>query len=159
MDFQKIQPANFESVIDLLETAFPLSRSYIENDLRKVQQQPKANGDIYGLWVDGTLVGTVIYGAIYGKTSSQPDSEAWGGEGLIRYLAVHPEHRRKGYATWIIQRAIKDVKAVGSPCISVSVLAEDTVAIKMWQDFGFEKYDDTYTDEFGVTHHAYALWF
>ena len=158
MDFHKIQSSDFQSVVDLLDASFPISRAFIERDLKEIQKHPKANGDIYGLWVDATLVGTAIYGSIYGTTSSQPDEEAWEGEGLIRYLAIHSEHRRKGHATWIIKRAIADLRQLGSPCIGVSVLSEDTVAIKIWEDFGFQKYDDTFTDEYG-THHAYGLWF
>ena len=105
MDFHKIQSSDFQSVVDLLDASFPISRAFIERDLKEIQKHPKANGDIYGLWVDATLVGTAIYGSIYGTTSSQPDEEAWEGEGLIRYLAIHPEHRRKGHATWIIKKS------------------------------------------------------
>ena len=159
MEFHKIQLSDFESVVDLLDTSFPVTRDFIERDLREIQKNSKANGDIYGLWIDGKLVGTVTYGAIYGVTTSQPDSEVWEGEGLIRYLSIDPKHRRKGYATWIIKQALKDLKEVGSPCVAISVLAEDTVAAKMWEDFGFKNYDDTYTDGLGFTHHSYALWF
>ena len=141
MDFHKIQPSDFKAVVDLLDTAFPVSRDFIERDLREIQKNPKANGEIHGLWVDGTLVGTATYGALYDFPSSQPDGEAWEGQGLIRYLAIHPKHRRKGYATWIIKKAIEDIKQVGSPCVAICVLAEDTVAVKMWEDFGFKYYD------------------
>ena len=158
MDFHKIQPSDFEAVMDLLDTSFPVSREFIERDLKEIQKHPKANGDIYGLWVNETLVGTAIYGAIYDYPSSQPDGDAWDGQGLIRYLAVHPEHRRKGYATWIIKRAIEDLKQLNSPCIAVSVLAKDTVAVKMWEDFGFKYYETHKQDEYG-TYDSYALWF
>ena len=158
MDFHKIQSSDFQSVVDLLDASFPVSRAFIESDLKEVQKEPKANGDIYGLWVDGELVGTATYGSIYGATSSQPDEEAWEGEGLIRYLAINPEHRRKGHATWIIKKVIEDLKEVGCPCVGISVWVQDTVTVKMWEDFGFQKYNDTFTDEFG-THQSYALWF
>ena len=158
MDFHKIQPSDFQAILDLLDTAFPVSRAVIERDLKEIQKHPKANGEIHGLWVDGELVGTATYGAIHGSTSSGGDDEVWDGEGLIRYLTIDPKHRRKGYATWIIKKAIADLKQVGSPCVAVSVLAEDTVAVKMWEDFGFEYYDTHTRDEYG-THHSYALWF
>ena len=148
----------FQSVVDLLDTSFPVSREFIERDLKEIQKHPKANGDIYGLWVNETLVGTAIYGAIYDHPTSQPDGDAWEGQGLIRYLAVHPEHRRKGYAAWIIKKAIADLKQLDSPCIAVSVLAEDKVAVKMWEDFGFKYYETRKQDEYG-THNSYALWF
>ena len=109
MDFHKIQSSDFQSVVDLLDASFPVSRAFIERDLKEIQKHPKANGDIYGLWADGELVGTAIYGSIYGTTSNQPDKEAWEGEGLIRYLAIHPEHRRKGHATWITKWKVIEV--------------------------------------------------
>ena len=160
MDFHKIQTSDFQAVVDLLDISFPVSRAFIERDLKEIQNNPKANGDIYGLWVGGTLVGTATYGSIYGTTSNQPDSdETWTGQGLIRHLAIHPHHRRKGYATWITKKVIEDLKQVGSPCVGVCVWVQNTVAAKIWEDFGFQKYDDTFTDEFGFTHQAYALWF
>ena len=158
MNFHKIQPSDFQAVLDLLDTSFPVSRAFIERDLKEIQKYPKANGEIHGLWIDGMLVGTATYGAIYDFPSTQPDGEAWDGQGLIRYLAIHPNHRRKGYATGIIKKAIQDLKEVGSPCVAVSVLAEDQVAVKIWKDFGFEYYDTHEQDEYG-THHSYALWF
>ena len=157
IDFHKIQSSDFQSVVkDLLDASFQsVSRAFIERDLKEIQKHPKANGDIYGLWVDGTLVGTAIYGSIYGTTSNQPDEEAWEGEGLIRYLAIHPEHRRKGHATWITKRAIADLRQLGSPCIGVSVLSEDTVASKCGKILVLINMTTTFTDEYG-THHC--LW-
>ena len=158
MDFHKIQSSDFQGVVDLLDESFQVSRELIERDLKEIQGNPKTGGDIYGLWVDETLVGTVVYGAIYGTPSCQSD-EAWEGEGEIRYLAIDPKHRRKGYATWIIKKAIEDLKQVGSPCVAVSVLAGDKVAEKIWEGFGFKKDNEAYTtDEYG-THDSYALWF
>ena len=150
MDFHKIQSSDFQSVVDLLDTSFPVSREFIEKELKETLKHPKANGEIHGLWIDGTLVATATYGACYG--------EDWNGEGFMRFLAVHPEHRRKGYATWIIKRAIEDLKQVNSGCLAISVLAEDTVAVKIWEDFGFKYYDTHAQDEYG-THHSYVLWF
>ena len=158
IDFRKIETSDFDAILELLDNSFPVSRERIEKDLKEIQKNPKSEGEIHGLWVDETLVGTATYGACYGFQDNQPDGEAWNGEGHIRYLAIHPDHRRKGHATWIIKKAIADLKEVGSPCVAVSVLAEDKVAVKIWEDFGFEKYSDAATDEYG-THQSYALWF
>ena len=79
MDFHKIQSSDFQSVVDLLDASFPISRAFIERDLKEIQKHPKANGDIHGLRVDATLVGTAIYGAIYDHPSSQPDERCLGG--------------------------------------------------------------------------------
>ena len=58
MDFHKIQTSDFQAVVDLLDISFPVNREFIEKDLKEIQKHPKANGDIYGLWADGELVGT-----------------------------------------------------------------------------------------------------
>lgn len=152
MDFHKIQDSDFQAIVDLLDTAFPVSRAFIERDLKETQENPKELGEIYGLWVEGKLVGTVIYGACYGG------DDGWNGEGRIQYLAIDPNYRRKGYATWIIKKSIADLQQLNCPCVAVSVLAEDPVAIKIWEGFGFQYYDTHDQDEYG-THHSYALWF
>lgn len=152
MDFHKIKDSDFETVLDLLDISFPVSRAFIERDLKEIQENPKTQGEIHGLWVGGKLVGTATYAAIHDK------DHGWNGEGTIRYLAIDPNHRRRRYATWIIEKIIADLKELGSPSVNVSVLAEDKVVVKMWKNFGFEYYDTHCQDKYG-THHAYALWF
>ena len=152
IDFRKIETSDFDAILELLDNSFPVNRERIEKDLKEIQKNPKSEGEIHGLWIDHKLVGTATYGACYHK------DDGWNGEGFIRYLAIHPDHRRKGHATRIIKKAIAYLKEVGSPCVAVSVLAEDKVVVKIWEDFGFEKYGDISTDEYG-THQSYALWF
>ena len=160
MDFRKINDSDFESILDLLDDAFPVTRDYIEKDLRVIRSNPKANGDIYGLWIDEELIVTATYGACYGILSGQEDvPEEWDGEGCMRYLVVAEKHRRKGYAKWIIHRAIEDLKAMSSPCLGVSVLEEDEVAMRLWEGFGFKCYDKAFKKDEHGTYSAYALWF
>ena len=71
MDFHKIQTSDFQAVVDLLNISFPVNRAFIERDLKETQKSPKENGDIYGLWVDGWLVGTATYGACYDKEDDE----------------------------------------------------------------------------------------
>ena len=85
MDFHKIQPSDFQAVVDLLNISFPVNRAFIERDLKETQKSPKENGDIYGLWVDGWLVGTATYGACYDK-----EDDGWNGEGCIRIPRYTP---------------------------------------------------------------------
>ena len=159
MDFRKINDSEFESVLDLLDDAFPVTRDYIEKDLRIAHADPKASGDIYGLWIDGELISTATYGACYGIPFENDLGQEWNGEGCMFYLAVAEKHRRKGYAKWIINRAIEDLKAVGSPCLAVCVLEEDEVSMHLWESFGFECYDKAFTKDDHGTMSAYALWF
>ena len=162
MDFRKIQPSDFKAVLDLLDAAFPVPREWIEKDLMEIQQNPQANGEIHGLYVDDTLIGTILYGSIYGKVSScRSEDEHWMGQGLIRYTAVQPAHRRKGYATWMVKKAIQDLKEIGSPCVATAlwVSQENEIGKHLFESLDFTIYNDTFTDEFGFTHQSYALWF
>ena len=158
MDFRKIRPDEFDAVLDLLDKSFPVSRGHIKRDLRIIQQNPKGNGEIYGLFTEGQLIATAAYGRCYGLQSNQAQSEMWDGEACLRYLAVDEAHRRKKYASWIVDKVIKDMKEAGSPCLAVAALAEDEVAVRFWENKGFEHYDTFKSDEYG-THRSYVLWF
>ena len=41
MDFHKIQSSDFQSVVDLLDASFPISRAFIERDLKEIQKHQK----------------------------------------------------------------------------------------------------------------------
>ena len=159
MDFRKIEHSDFENIVNLLDDSFPIGRAQIDSDLREILKKPIANGNIYGLWLEGVLIGTATYGACYGFQDNQPGGDEWQGQGAMRYLAIHKDYRCKGYATWIINKAIEDLKKEsGSPCLSVAVLAEDEIRVRMFENLGFEYYDTFKTDEYG-THQSYVLWF
>ena len=158
MDFRKIEPSDFENIVSLLDASFPIGRERIDRDLREIRKNPRANGHTYGLWLDGVLIGTATYGACYGYQDNQPGGEEWQGQGAMRYLAIHKDYRCKGYATWIINKAIADLKEASSPCLCVAVLAEDKIGVSMFESLGFQYYDTFKTDAYG-THQSYALWF
>ena len=157
MDFRKIEHSDFEDIVSLLDDSFPVGRERIESDLREILKNPRANGTIYGLWLDGVLIGTATYGACYGLQSNQPGGDEWQGQGAMRYLAIHKDYRRKGYATWIINKAIEELRRESSPCLCVAVLAEDEIGVRMFENLGFQYYDTFKTDVYG-THQSYALW-
>jgi len=158
MDFRKIETSELETVVDLLDASFPIGRERIARDLKEILKNPRANGTVYGLWLEGVLIGTATYGALYGVPSSQPDATAWQGEGLMRYLAIHKGYQRKGYATMIIKKAIADLKKESSPFLCVAVLAEYEIGVRLFEKLGFQYYETFETDVYG-THQTYVLWF
>lgn len=140
MDWKVIDLTEMDEVIDLLDVSFAVSRDVIKRDLAETLSNPRENGKIHRLRLDGKLIATATYGSIF-------DGESWNGESYIRYLAVHPDHRRKGYATRIIQKIMDDTQAVGSPSIYVSVLQSDSISADIWKRLGFELYDTSAGEE------------
>ena len=161
MDWKVIEPTEMDEVVELLNISFPVDKDFIKRDLAEIAAAPRENGETHRLRNDGELIATATYGQVFGVSHRQLGDDAWNGEAIIRYLAVHPEHRRKGYASWIIEKIMDDTQALGSPCLCVSVLQSDTVAAAIWKRRGFELYDTTTPEdcsEYGP-HDSYVYWF
>ena len=153
MDWKVIEPTEMDEVVDLLDASFPVDKDYIKRELAEFAAAPRANGGIYRLRRDDELIATATYEQCF-------DGD-WNGESYLRFLAVHPEHRRKGYATWIIQKIMDATHALGSPCLCLSVLQSDSVCADMWKRRGFEIYDTQpceHYPEYGP-HDYYVYWF
>ena len=144
MDWQPIELSELDAIVDLLALGFPIKREQIAYDMKKIWEDQTGEGVIHRLKVDGELVGTATFGRLY-THGSEPKGQDWEGESIIRYLTVHPDHRRKGYAKWIIQRIIRHSYITGSPCIAVSNLSTDEVGHKIWESFGFTQYNTNNT--------------
>ncbi len=87
-------------------------------------------------------------GVGYLCTERLPDSElttvvAYGGmviavdEGQITNIAVHPDHRGKGYGLAVTMALIKHAKAHHLANITLEVRASNTPAIKLYDKLGF----------------------
>ena len=59
------------------------------------------------------------------------------GESEILTLAIHPEHRRKGYAKTLIEKYIEQHSAKGLEKIFLEVAANNIAAIHLYQSLGF----------------------
>lgn len=57
---------------------------------------------------------------------------------VITDLFIHPEHRRKGIATELLQRNIQYLKSSGVTHVRINVLQNNKVAISLYHKFGFE---------------------
>lgn len=153
INIRVIKQSDAEHVLTLINKSFPaaINRNMIKKDI----VEAISNNNTYGLWVDGVFVATATYRACY--------DNGWKGQGYMTYLAVDPKHRRKGYATLLVEHATKELKETDSPCLAVSVLAENKIASSFWEKCGFEVYateqkHDEYRNDNG-TFNYYAKWF
>ena len=87
-------------------------------------------------------------GVGYLMETNTPDSDAptvtaYGGmlitvdEGQITNIAVHPDHRRKGYGMAITRALLRHAKDAKLESVSLEVRASNTAAINLYKQVGF----------------------
>jgi ribosomal protein S18 acetylase RimI-like enzyme len=93
----------------------------IKDILRKLEVRP----DLFlvGL-LERKIIGTVMAGYE-------------GHRGWINYLAVLPEHRRRGYAAALMQEAERLLREAGCPKINLQVRAANVAVIDFYRKIGF----------------------
>jgi ribosomal protein S18 acetylase RimI-like enzyme len=91
--------------------------------LRKMQVNPDwlLVGEL-----DGELIGSCMVGYE-------------GHRGWINYLAVHPNHQRKGLAQQLMERAEKILREVGCPKINLQVRSSNAAVIAFYESLGFSE--------------------
>ena len=73
----------------------------------------------------------------------EPTVAAYGGmlvtvdEGQITNVAVHPDHRRKGYGAAIVRALLRHAKDARLESVSLEVRASNTAAIELYKRAGF----------------------
>jgi ribosomal protein S18 acetylase RimI-like enzyme len=60
-----------------------------------------------------------------------------GHRGWINYLAVHPEHRRKGIGRQLMSEAERRLRAAGCPKINLQVRSGNASVIAFYREAGF----------------------
>lgn len=76
---------------------------------------------------------------------SEPQAVAYGGmlitvdEGQITNIAVHPDHRRKGYGTAITRALLRHAKDAKLESVSLEVRASNIPAIELYKQLGFRE--------------------
>ena len=74
--------------------------------------------------VDGLIVASVMAGYE-------------GHRGWINYLAVHPDHRRMGYANLMMDEAEKLIRKAGCPKINLQVRSSNKDVIEFYESIGY----------------------
>lgn len=78
-----------------------------------------------------------VVGEIDGQVIATCMAGYEGHRGWINYLAVAPEHQRKGFAREIMQYAESLLRAAGCPKINLQVRSTNTAVIAFYESLGF----------------------
>ena len=90
---------------------------------------------------DGIGVGYVL--TVPAAPGAEPTVAAYGGmlitvdEGQITNVAVHPDHRRKGFGDAIVRSLLRHAKDARLESVSLEVRASNTAAIELYRRAGF----------------------
>lgn len=96
------------------------------NDPKKdIQRKLAVRPDLFLVGVlGGEIVATVMVGYE-------------GHRGWINYLAVSPDHQRKGFGRRMMEEAERLLRAEGCPKINLQVRGENEVVIKFYESLGY----------------------
>ena len=90
---------------------------------------------------DGIGVGYIL--TVPTAPGAEPTVAAYGGmlitvdEGQITNVAVHPDHRRKGFGAAIVRGLLRHAKDERLESVSLEVRASNTAAIELYKRAGF----------------------
>ncbi len=99
------------------------------NPRRDIQRKLKVQPEMFLVGcLDGQLIATVMAGYE-------------GHRGWINYLAVHPDHRRRGIGRRMMTEAEDRLRAAGCPKINLQVRGSNAAAIEFYERIGFRRDD------------------
>ncbi|MBE2282617.1 MAG: GNAT family acetyltransferase [Prosthecobacter sp.] len=78
-----------------------------------------------------------LIGELDGKIIAACMAGYEGHRGWINYLAVHPDHQRRGFARELMQHAEALLRAAGCPKINLQVRCSNTAVIAFYESIGF----------------------
>lgn len=97
------------------------------NPERDIRRKLKVNPEWF---LVGELDGTVVATCMAGYE---------GHRGWINYLAVHPDHQRRGLAGRLMKHAESLLHSAGCPKINLQVRATNTAVLAFYQHLGFSQ--------------------
>lgn len=124
MDIRTFEPRD-ESAVVALWGRCGLLRPW-NDPLKDIQRKLKVRPDLF---LVGESEGAVIATAMAGYD---------GHRGWIYYLAVSPDHRRKGLGRQIMQAAEQRLRDAGCPKINLQVRSCNLEVIDFYRSIGFE---------------------
>jgi ribosomal protein S18 acetylase RimI-like enzyme len=93
----------------------------IEDIQKKLEYQP----DLFLIaLLDGKLIGSVMVGYE-------------GHRGWLNYLAVAPNHQKKGYGRKLVERAITELEKLGCLKLNVQIRESNISAVRVYERLGF----------------------
>jgi ribosomal protein S18 acetylase RimI-like enzyme len=97
----------------------------VNDPARDIRRKLSVNPEMF---LVGTLDGKIIASVMAGYE---------GHRGWINYLAVHPEHRLKGYGRQILAEAEKQLRVLGCPKINLQVRTANRTVLEFYQRIGY----------------------
>ncbi len=127
MEIRGFEMRDCAEVVDLWHVC-QLTRDW--NDLNKdIARKLRADDGLFLVGVvDDRIVGSVMAGYD-------------GHRGWINYLAVHPDHRRSGFAAALMGEAERRLGALGCPKVNLQVRSSNTAAIGFYDRIGYSPDD------------------
>ncbi len=125
MRLRSFQPADEVEVIALWETCGLVAP---HNDPRKdIARKLRVNPELFIVGESsGKIIGTCMVGYE-------------GHRGWINYLAIHPDHQRRGYATELMREAERLLRPLGCPKINLQVRSSNASVIAFYESLGFRR--------------------
>jgi len=125
LDIRRAAPSDIDAVLRFWRTAAEGTSISDDHDgvARLIERDPEA---LLLAEREGALVGTVIAGFDGWRCSAYR-------------LAVHPEHRRRGIATSLLEAAEQRFATLGGRRVDAMVLEENERAHRTWQAAGYHR--------------------
>jgi ribosomal protein S18 acetylase RimI-like enzyme len=117
-------------------------RLWKEAGLESVRLQGRDSHDAFAaqLAAGQRIIGLEDAGQLIGAVLVTHDTR----KGWINRLAVHPDHRRKGYATELIAAAERELRAMGFQVFAVLIEADNNASQELFAREGYKAHDIVY---------------
>ena len=97
----------------------------VEDIQRKLVFQPDL---FFVALLDGKVVGSIMVGYE-------------GHRGWMNYLAVLPEHQRRGYGRKLVEKAVEELKKLGCLKVNLQVRRSNVSVVELYKHLGFKDDD------------------
>ena len=117
-------------------------RLWKEAGLESVRLQGRDSHDAFAaqLAAGQRVIGLEDAGQLIGAVLVTHDTR----KGWINRLAIHPDHRRKGYATELIAAAEQELRAMGFQVFAVLIEADNNASQELFAREGYKAHDIVY---------------
>ncbi len=132
---RKLTIDDYDAIIELWQLAGLHSLRLQGRDSREAMAAQLAGGQvILGLEEDGQLLGLVVI--------TQDTRKGW-----INRLAIHPDHRRKGYAAQLVAAAEDELRAMGLYLFAALIESENAASRSLFAREGYKTHDIVYVSK------------